>query len=520
MAISQDQGAGGKKNGLSVFFGYIKECEREIRATKYPEAHLNEGTSTVAHIRVVGITLIIILAVSQLAMIVLARILGPGDFGTYAVCVVFINLLATASTFGLDSAVIHRQRDTDTAVESAAAIRFILSLIFAGLLFLAAPFIARVVGTHVLVAPLQVSGIAVIAAAFGFDASIRLLKDLQFKSVSLVRATNTAVWTATSLGLAYLGFRFWSLLAAYIAGQIAIAAVLWVIRPWKLPRKIDPGIARELLRYGVFPLGTGLLAFLVWNVDKLAVGAVLGSSALLGAYYVAFSYGMIIPNLFTGVTSTVMFPTFSKIQTDLAGLRERYLKTLKYIGYISIPAGVGLAVVSRTFVLGVLGSAWSEAVIPLAMFAVVGIVSSLTSPAGSIFLATGHPNRLFRQTLVMSVPYFVFLVPAIYYFKLVGVAGLFLLDSLGSLIWVLMMVADILQFSLLDELKMLTVPAGASAAMAAITFAIGHFLGPSMLSVAIQVFIAIPVYFSCVVIMTEGKFVIEAKDLLASARRK
>jgi hypothetical protein len=34
------------------------------------------------------------------------------------------------------------------------------------------------------------------------------------------------------------------------------------------------------------------------------------------------------------------------------------------------------------------------------------------------------------------------------------------------------------------------------------------------------VFIAIPVYFSCVVIMTEGKFVIEAKDLLASARRK
>jgi hypothetical protein len=111
-------------------------------------------------------------------------------------------------------------------------------------------------------------------------------------------------------------------------------------------------------------------------------------------------------------------------------------------------------------------------------------------------------------------------VPAIYYFKLVGVAGLFLLDSLGSLIWVLMMVADILQFSLLDELKMLTVPAGASAAMAAITFAIGHFLGPSMLSVAIQVFIAIPVYFSFVVIMTEGKFVNEAKDLLASARRK
>ena len=79
-------GRAGQEKSLSVFFGYIKDCEREIRALKHHEAHLNERTNTVANIRVVGITLIIVLAINQLAMIVLARILGPGDFGTYAIC--------------------------------------------------------------------------------------------------------------------------------------------------------------------------------------------------------------------------------------------------------------------------------------------------------------------------------------------------------------------------------------------------------------------------------------------------
>jgi O-antigen/teichoic acid export membrane protein len=215
-----------------------------------------------------------------------------------------------------------------------------------------------------------------------------------------------------------------------------------------------------------------------------------------------------------------MFPTFSKIQTDLAGLRERYLKVLKYLSHISIPAGVGLAVVSRTFVLGVLGSDWSAAVAPLEIFSVVGILGSLTSPAASIFLATGNPDKMFRQTWVTSAMYFVFLVPAIFYWELVGVAALFLFGAIASLVWVLLMVAEILRFSLADELRMLIVPVAASAIMAVLTFGVGILMGSTMLSLGIQVMVAIPAYFVCVFLMTKGEIVREVKALLASARSK
>jgi hypothetical protein len=116
--------------------------------------------------------------------------------------------------------------------------------------------------------------------------------------------------------------------------------------------------------------------------------------------------------------------------------------------------------------------------------------------------------------------YFVFLVPAIFYWELVGVAALFLFGAIASLVWVLLMVAEILRFSLADELRMLIVPMAASATMAAVTFGVGTLMGATMQSLGIQIMVAIPTYFACVFLITKGEIVKEAKDLLASARRK
>jgi PST family polysaccharide transporter/lipopolysaccharide exporter len=273
-----------------------------------------------------------------------------------------------------------------------------------------------------------------------------------------------------------------------------------------------------MLRYGAFSMGTGLVALMIVNFDKLAVGAVLGSPVLVGAYYVAFSYGMTVPNLFTGVVTTVMFPTFSKMRNDLTMLRSKYLKALKYLSYISIPTGVGLAVVSKPFVLSVLGSEWSDAVVPLAILSVFGILSSLSVPAGCVFLATGNPHRMFRQTWAMAVPFFVFLIPAVYYWKLVGVAILFVLIGLVSTIWVFRMVADILKFSLITELRMLYVPIIASIAMVALSLGVGSLMEVSLLSLVAQTAVGILTYVVCIYLLTKGEVVKEVKDLLASAR--
>lgn len=480
---------------------------------------MTSSSNTVANLGVVGITQIAAVALNQIVMIVLARMLGPGDFGLYAICLVFVNLLTYVSTLGLDAAAIHRQTETEEAIGTATFLRFVFSVVLSMALVVLAPVIAEVIGNDDLVNPLRVAGIAIIVAALGFETAIRLSKDLRFRSVSVVKATNIVVWSITALVLAYLGFKFWSLLLGFIAGVIASTIVLWLIRPWSIFHKIHRKIAREMLRYGAFSMGTGLLALMVWNFDKLAVGAILGSSALVGAYYIAFSYGTIVPNLFTGVVGTVMFPTFSRMQNDIAALRSRYLKSLKYISYLSIPAGTGLAVISRPFVLKLLGSEWSDAVNPLIIMSSFGILSSLVSPAGSVFLATGNPHRMFRQTWVMTATFFVLLIPAIYYWKLDGVALLFLVTGVGSTVWVFLMVADILNFSLLDELRMFVLPIIASAVMAALCLGVGLLMGVTLRSLAVQVAVGILTYVVCMFLLTKGEIIKEGKHLLASARK-
>ena len=459
------------------------------------------------------------MALNQIVMIVLARVLGPGDFGLYAICLVFVNLLTYASTLGLDNAAIHRQTETEEAIGTATFLRFAFAAVLSIALVILAPVIAEVAGNDDLVTPLRVAGIAIIVAALGFETAIRLSKDLRFRSISVVKATNIVVWSITALVLAYLGFKFWSLLLGLVAGVIASVIVLWLIRPWSIFHRIHRKIAREMLRYGAFSIGTGLMALMAWNLDKLAVGAVLGSSVLVGSYFIAFSYGTVVPNLFTGVVGTVMFPTFSRIQNDIAALRSKYLRSLKYLSYISIPAGTGLAVISRPFVLKVLGSEWSAAVDPLIIFSSFGILSSLVSPAGSVFLATGNPHRMFRQAWVMTAILLVLLVPAVFYWNLNGVALLFLATGLGSTVWVFLMVADILDFSILDELRMFVSPIIASAVMAAACLGVGLLMGVTLRSLAVQVAVGILTFVVCMYVLTKGEIIKEAKHLLASARR-
>jgi O-antigen/teichoic acid export membrane protein len=126
---------------------------------------------------------------------------------------------------------------------------------------------------------------------------------------------------------------------------------------------------------------------------------------------------------------------------------------------------------------------------------------------------------MFRQTWVMTATFFVLLIPAIYYWKLDGVALLFLVTGLGSTVWVFLMVADILDFSLLDELRMFVSPIIASAVMAALCLGVGLLMGVTLRGLAVQVAVGILTYVVCMFLLTKGEIIKEGKHLLASARK-
>ncbi len=183
---------------------------------------------------------------------------------------------------------------------------------------------------------------------------------------------------ALSVTLAVAGYGPWAIIDGYLAGCVIWSLLLWAAVPYR------PGLSfwrvrgaglRPLLQFGAPAAGTALLLCLVFNVDYLIVGRLLGASAL--AYY---TLGFRIPELVIisvfNVISVVAFPLFSRVREDEQRLHGGYLFGLRVQAIYGAAAGVGLAMAAPMIVNVVFGRAWGPAAAALPLALVMQVVAS------------------------------------------------------------------------------------------------------------------------------------------------
>jgi PST family polysaccharide transporter len=478
-----------------------------------------EGGFTVRNLGFVGTAQVVTILLSSLIILILTRFLSPTDFGIYAICLVVFNLAVPLTTMGLDSAVIHYSGEVEQAYETATTIRLILGIFAATVILVLAPQLSLFFRHSNLTLAILVIVLATIMAALSFESMTRLSRNLNFKAVSISRIVSSVCGSMGALLLALLGLGYLSLPLGLLLGSIGLLLSLWIFQPWGIRHRIDGKVARPLLRYGAYIIGTSFLVLLAYNVDKLVVGKVLGS-VVLGAYWMAYTYGTLMPNIFTGAVSTVMFPTFARAQHDITRMRGQYFSAMKYLAWASIPIGIGVTSVSATFVHVLLGPSWYEVTLPLAAFSILGIIMSLTSPASSVLMATGHPDVMFKQTFVVSIPYFVFLLPVVTYAGVLGISLLFVAIAVVSYSWISVFVARILQCSILEVVRPLILPLIACIPIVPICMVAQTMLGQSLLSLAVQVTLGAGSYAALMTLLTKGTFISELRHIGRRLRDK
>jgi O-antigen/teichoic acid export membrane protein len=91
------------------------------------------------------------------------------------------------------------------------------------------------------------------------------------------------------------------------------------------------------------------------------------------------------------------------LQDDKAALKSVYLQTLRMTSSVNFPIYAALAIFSHEVVIIVLGNRWSGASEFLRIFAVWGMIRSVTNPLGSLLYSTGHVKRAFWWNFVMAI---------------------------------------------------------------------------------------------------------------------
>lgn len=323
--------------------------------------------------------------------ILLARLLGAGDFGLVAVSLIYIGFLQMFVDAGFLPALI--QRAEINQLEMASCFWLLLftgscaigcTLLLHGTLdgffgIIGAGKVIAVQSTIFLVMPFRTLAVAILS------------RDVRIDLISKVEGAVNVAMLGVSLLMALEGAGVWSLVLPQVTGQIIFSLVCYFWAGWHPSLEFSWSAVKPLGGYGL----TITLSQLVWfagsRLDQLIIGKILGAEAL-GFYSLAMQLACAIPQFASATVSRVVFPVFSNLQDQSTKLKEAFLTTSKYISMACMPASAGIVLLAPSFFVVAFKPAWQPAVVPLQWLCLLAFLRINEGIAGFLINARGKPR--------------------------------------------------------------------------------------------------------------------------------
>jgi teichuronic acid exporter len=329
---------------------------------------------------------------SALFVAILAGLLGPRDFGTVQIAVVYVAFLQMFLDQGFMTALIQKK---DLKVEHLDAVFWIgqfLSVILVVVSILLsgwwarknhAPEVAVIISVLSLSIPLQ--GLATVQTAL-------LNRAMDFKSLSIRSNVAVLVSGIVGVGMALAGFHAWALVAQQLVRDLTAAVLLWRLSPWRPRFEFSASHLRELTSFSLSNFAAQLGIFADVQAASVLLGLFFGPIAV-GLYRIAERVANGIQAAVTSSIQAVSLPEFSRLQDDPIELHKSALACIRLGSASCLPAFAGLAVVSAPL-MATIGPKWMPAVDALKILSILNMALMFAYFTGPLLQALSRPHQL------------------------------------------------------------------------------------------------------------------------------
>jgi O-antigen/teichoic acid export membrane protein len=305
--------------------------------------------------------------------VMLARLLGPHAFGTYAVAYVAMTALLTFNELGVSLAIIRWESEPSDIIPTVMTISLAGSVVLYAACFLAAPAYAAAMGAPAAAGVVRVLAILVLIDGFTNTPAALLQRKFCQGRRTVADQANAWLGTGTTLALAWSGHGAMSLAVGRVVGCGAGAILLAVFAPESLRLGFDPAKARLLLRFGLPLAGSTLFALAVTTVDQVVVGHLLGPVEL-GFYVLALNLTNWPVTMFSQPVSNVAPAVFARLQHDRAAMGDTFLSAAGLLCGVAAPVCLLIGGAATPLIGVVYGARWLPAARPLLWLAVLAAV--------------------------------------------------------------------------------------------------------------------------------------------------
>lgn len=343
------------------------------------------------------------IAVQVLSVVILARLLSPGDYGLLAMVAAVIGVADIFRDFGLSTAAIQaktlsrKQRSNLFWINSS--IGFLLSV----LVWVAAPLIAGLYQQPSLVPIAQSLAWTFLLNGMATQYRADLNRSLRFTRLATADVVAPVVALGVAAALAASGAGYWALVVQQLV-QYTVMLVIVVAGSRWLPGKPSKKTSMDgMLRFGWNIAATQLIGYASNNADSVIIGLRFGAGPL-GQYDRAFQLLMNPLNQVRSPVTRIAIPILAKLQDDekrySAFLLRGQLALGHTLGFV-LGAGAGACVPLTAVFLGT--GEWSGVAPILSLLAIAGVFQVLAFVGYWVYVTRGLTRNLVQYTVVSSV---------------------------------------------------------------------------------------------------------------------
>ena len=322
----------------------------------------------------------------------LAKLLGPTEFGLVAMATVFITIAQTIIQQGLVSAIVQRDKLTPEHLDGAFVVLVVAGLGIGLLTAAASPLWALVNRAPELTAICVALSPLVLLQGLSIVPEAMLRRELQFRAVAIRTLLASVCSGAVGVALALAGAGIWALVAQQLVNATVSLIVLWVVCPWRPSRRPRLSGIRDLLVFSAQSANAGLGLMLSSKADIIVTGLFFGPVAT-GIYRLASR----LPDMLVDVTvrslQQVALPSLSRLQRDRRGFAA-HLNQLQHLGAVAGLPVLGVLAATAQPLVGLLGPQWAGTETPLRLLCLFGAVNVYGVLLGPALQAIGQPGKL------------------------------------------------------------------------------------------------------------------------------
>ncbi len=365
-------------------------------------------------------------AVGFLGSILLARVLGPHDYGTFYFLMSVVLILDNPVS-GLAAACKKRYREADFPSEEALGAVLVVAVgvltIVGGSIILFAPVVSQFLDSPD--APLLlvlllfgnvffISLTEILRSAENFGASTWVVTGRD-----IIRVLGQSAFVLAGLGVTGMVF---GLVAANLA---VVPLILWLLhaRP-QLPSKDS---LRSIWEYGRSSIPNAIVGTALGRMDLIFLG-VLASSAAVGNYQIALN--ITLPGMFVAsVAGSGLMGRVSSLHSQGKSYASDVSNNLRFASIIAFPLFFGALTVGREIVVTLYGSQYADAAIFLAGLALFRLIRTQDTILASTLNGLDRPDLNLK---ISTTIFFVNGIGGITLFYLVGPIGVMLATLIGE----------------------------------------------------------------------------------------